>query len=68
MYAVRPEERAYIVLEEDGTEVDEEEYFALLPDRTHLMLLSAEQLWSPNYSLQGWVGPQGHQPLNISTP
>ena len=64
------EERAFVVLEEDGTEVgqflssylnwnqnnlkvDEEEYFDLLPERTHLMLLAADQLWSPNISLQG---------------
>ena len=36
-------------------EVDEEEYFEMLPERTHLMLLAADQLWSPNISLQGWV-------------
>jgi len=47
------EERAFVVLEEDGTEVDEEEYFEMLPERTHLMLLAADQLWSPNISLQG---------------
>jgi len=47
------EERAYVVLEEDGTEVDEDEYFDLLPERTHLMLLAADQLWSTNISLQG---------------
>jgi len=53
LYNLEQESRAYIVLEEDGTEVDDEEYFSLLPDRTHLMILAAEELWSPNISLQG---------------
>ena len=29
----------YLVLEEDGTEVDDDEYFQCLPDNTRLMLL-----------------------------
>jgi len=37
----------YIVLEDDGTEVDEEEYFQTLPDNTNLMLLLKEDVWSP---------------------
>lgn len=53
LYNLEQESRAYIVLEEDGTEVDDEEYFSMLPDRTHLMILGAEELWSPNISLQG---------------
>lgn len=53
LYNLPVEEHAFVVLEEDGTEVDEEEYFDLLPERTHLMLLAAGQLWSPNISLQG---------------
>lgn len=47
------EEDLYTVLEEDGTEVDEEEYFQLLAERTHLMVLSTRELWSPCLSLQG---------------
>jgi len=47
------EEDVYAVLEEDGTEVDEEEYFQLLADRTHLMVLSTRELWSPSLSLHG---------------
>lgn len=47
------EEELYAVLEEDGTEVDEEEYFQLLADRTQLMVLSTRELWSPTLSLQG---------------
>ena len=43
----------YAVLEDDGTEVDEEEYFQLLPDKSVLMVLLSEQIWSPNFSLQG---------------
>lgn len=37
----------YVVLEEDGTEVDEEEYFQTLPENTLLMLLHVGDKWSP---------------------
>ena len=37
----------YLVLEEDGTEVDEEEYFQTLEGNTILMLLLKEDIWSP---------------------
>ena len=38
----------YVVLEEDGTEVDEEEYFQTLPENTLLMLLYVGgDKWSP---------------------
>ena len=37
----------YLVIEEDGTEVDDEEYFATLQDNTNLMLLFKEDIWSP---------------------
>jgi hypothetical protein len=47
------EEDVYAVLEEDGTEVDEEEYFQLLPSRTRLIVLSTRELWSPVDSMQG---------------
>ena len=43
----------YAVLEEDGTEVDEDEYFMLLPDDTTLMILTSDQIWSPAISLKG---------------
>ena len=43
----------YAVLEDDGTEVDEDEYFQLLPDETLLMILSSQQIWSPYIRLQG---------------
>ena len=33
------------VLEEDGTEVDEEDYFATLPDNTALQLLCGGERW-----------------------
>ena len=44
----------YAVLEDDGTEVDEEEYFQLLPDKALLMVLTGDQIWTPNFSLQGY--------------
>ncbi len=39
--------KVYVVLEEDGTEVDEEEYFQTLPENTLLMLLHVGDRWSP---------------------
>ena len=37
----------YLVIEEDGTEVDDEEYFSTLTDNTVFMLLFKEDIWSP---------------------
>lgn len=44
-YAI--DKKVYVVLEEDGTEVDEEEYFQTLPANTLLMLLYVGDRWSP---------------------
>ncbi|CAB4060611.1 DFFA [Lepeophtheirus salmonis] len=41
------EKKVYVVLEEDGTEVDEEEYFQTLPENTLLMILHVGDKWSP---------------------
>ena len=38
----------YLVLEEDGTEVDDEEYFQTIEANTMLMLLSKDDIWSPD--------------------
>ncbi|XP_046618372.1 DNA fragmentation factor subunit alpha-like isoform X1 [Neodiprion virginianus] len=40
------EEHLTIVLEQDGTEVDDEEYFATLERNTSLMVLCGHQRWS----------------------
>ena len=40
-------QEVYLVLEEDGTEIDDEEYFQSLADNTMLMLLHQQDLWSP---------------------
>lgn len=45
----------YVVLEEDGTEVDEEEYFQTLPDNTLLMLLHVGDKWLPYGPPFTWV-------------
>jgi DNA fragmentation factor alpha subunit len=37
----------YLVLEEDGTEIDEEDYFQTIPENTTLMLLFTDDRWSP---------------------
>ena len=49
------------MLEEDGTEVDEEEYFQFLPLRTSLIVMSRKEAWSP---VDTW---QGSGPDNPST-
>ncbi|KAF6204583.1 hypothetical protein GE061_018743 [Apolygus lucorum] len=36
-----------VVLEQDGTEVDEEDYFNTLEKNTSLMILSGEENWAP---------------------
>jgi len=36
-----------VVLEQDGTEIDDEEYFATLEPHTSLMVLAIEQKWNP---------------------
>ena len=41
------------MLEEDGTEVDEEEYFQLIPHRTCLIVMSRKESWSPVDTWQG---------------
>ncbi|XP_030757901.1 cell death activator CIDE-3-like isoform X2 [Sitophilus oryzae] len=38
-----------VVLEADGTEIDDEEYFATLEPNTSLMVLADNQKWSPPY-------------------
>ena len=40
-------EGSYLVLEEDGTEIDDEEYFQTLQDNTTLILLLREDVWAP---------------------
>ena len=40
-------QEVYLVLEEDGTELDDEEYFQSLPDNSRLMLLLHQDIWSP---------------------
>ena len=41
-----PRMDVYLVLEEDGTEVDDEEYFQSLPENTTLMLLHHQDIWA----------------------
>jgi len=36
-----------LVLEEDGTEVEDEDYFSTLPSNTTLMILYSDDRWSP---------------------
>lgn len=43
-----PSEHLTVVLESDGTEVDDEEYFATLEPDTSLMVLHGQEKWSPN--------------------
>ena len=41
---------ARVVLEEDGTEIDSEEYFSFLPDNSILMMLSSDSEWTPQHT------------------
>jgi hypothetical protein len=41
-------------------QVDEDEYLELLPERTQLMLLARDQLWSPTLTMQGSVSTSSH--------
>lgn len=43
-----PSENLTVVLECDGTEVDDEEYFSTLDPDTSLMILHGNEKWSPN--------------------
>lgn len=48
IFSYQDEDEVYIVLEEDGTEVDDEEYFQTLPEFTVLMLLdNLKEIWAP---------------------
>lgn len=40
-------EAVKVVLEQDGTEVDEEDYFSTLERNTSLMLLAPNEKWCP---------------------
>ena len=42
-----PDQEVVVVLEEDGTEVDEDDYFQTLEDNTELILLHSGDRWSP---------------------
>jgi len=58
-----------LVLEEDGTEVEDEDYFSTLPPNTTLMLLFSEDRWSPFAAgdatdSSGGGGGCPRQPLN----
>ncbi|XP_024135992.2 cell death activator CIDE-A [Oryzias melastigma] len=47
-----------LVLEEDGTVVDSEEFFQSLPCRTPLMVLDKGELWTPNKILPSFREPK----------
>lgn len=48
IFSYQDEDEVYLVLEEDGTEVDDEEYFQTLPEFTVLMLLdNLKEIWAP---------------------
>ncbi|XP_044739653.1 DNA fragmentation factor subunit alpha-like [Chrysoperla carnea] len=46
-FILGPNDPLKVVLEADGTEVDDEEYFATLEPHTNLMFLTGEQKWEP---------------------
>ena len=42
------------MLEDDGTEVDEDEYFQLLPQYTRMIVMQSQESWSPIDAMQGY--------------
>ena len=63
------EQEIVVVLEEDGTEVDEDDYFQTLDDNTELMILYRGDRWSPFTSLDvtdnGGLGESSQQLISI---
>ena len=52
-----------VVLEEDGTEVDDEDYFQLLKPNTTFILLRPHEVWRPvrdNLGMFGQCSPETH--------
>ena len=49
-FSVNSDDAVTIVLEEDGTEVDEEDYFEFLPADSVMMILVGSQKWQPRGS------------------
>jgi DNA fragmentation factor alpha subunit len=45
-FAIEEWMEVYLVLEEDGTEVDDEEYFQTIEGNIMLMLLLKDDIWS----------------------
>lgn len=54
-----------LVLEEDGTAVESEDFFQLLEDDTCLMVLDSGQSWSP-VRVRPWLGLLKSSPLTAS--
>ena len=54
-----------VVLEEDGTEVDEEDYFQTLEPNTCLMLLHLGERWSPFSAASEDVTDHGDQEESV---
>ncbi|KAK3106261.1 hypothetical protein FSP39_016255 [Pinctada imbricata] len=47
LLGISEDDPVLVVLEEDGTEVDDEDYFAFLPHNTTIMILRQGQTWMP---------------------
>ncbi|XP_008287408.1 cell death activator CIDE-B isoform X3 [Stegastes partitus] len=57
-----------VVLEEDGTPVDSEEFFQSLPSNTPLMVLEKGEMWTQNKVLRVIFAPFRVKTLNRSFP
>ncbi|BFZ08755.1 hypothetical protein BsWGS_11794 [Bradybaena similaris] len=58
-----PTPQPRVVLEEDGTEVDEDEYLSLLPTNTAFMFLQNKQRWS----YPDWIAPEARYETNAAS-
>ena len=45
-FGIEPTSKLRIVLEEDGTEIEDEDYFATLPGQTAFVVLKQGQFWN----------------------
>ncbi|XP_056589382.1 DNA fragmentation factor subunit alpha [Triplophysa dalaica] len=60
-----PDASVSVVLEDDGTFVEDEDYFLCLPADTKLMLLNYRQTWTPAFHVDGGTGQPERESVNV---
>lgn len=62
-----PSSSVKVVLEEDGTIVEDQAYFLCLPMNTKFMLLLEKEKWSPVRKMDGGTAWMAHDPVVLDT-